>query len=482
MAFCKFSSEKIIGNQTTVDNVFINEFLPYAPSECTKVYLYGLYLCQAGDSYDNNIEHFSRILNLSKQEVEDSFLYWQEQGLVKVLNTIPLEIRYLPLKNIISGAKKWNKEKYSVFNAQAQEIIEGRQITPNEYSEYYTLIEAFHIQPEALLMIMKYCTNIKGGNVGYPYILTVAKNWATEGVKTTETVEEKLNLYESIGTEVTEVLKLVGSKRTPSIEERELYSKWKEQFGFAPETILAVGKGLKKKLSKLSFDRLDSALTKYYNLKKLTLEEIEEYERQKKDMLEIAKETTRAIGVYYENLDVVVENYISRWLELGHSRESILKLASYCFRQSIRTLEGLNTIILKLYKLGIVSTEAIDGYLQNLSMQDKKIKEILEKLGITRNVINQDRDFFKTWTQNWNMTDELLDYACSLSAGKLNSMQYLNKLLSNWHTSGVDSLEKAKNFSLPASNSLPKVSPNKGRSYKKEELSALFDSLDEVEI
>ena len=110
MAFCKFSSEYVINKETQVDNLFINEFLPYAPAECVKVYLYGLYKCSNSSAYDNTIENFSKVLNLSPEEIEDAFLYWQEQGLVQVLNTCPIEIRFMPLKNVINNTKKY---KYS---------------------------------------------------------------------------------------------------------------------------------------------------------------------------------------------------------------------------------------------------------------------------------------------------------------------------------------------------------------------------------
>ena len=100
MAFCKFSSEFVISNQTAVDNFFINEFLPSAPDNCVKVYLYGLYKCTNPNSFDNSIEAFANTLNMSTQDIEDAFLYWQEQGLVQVLFTVPLQIRYMPLKNV----------------------------------------------------------------------------------------------------------------------------------------------------------------------------------------------------------------------------------------------------------------------------------------------------------------------------------------------------------------------------------------------
>lgn len=479
MAFCKFSSEYVISKETPVDNLFINEFLPYAPAECVKVYLYGLYKCTNSSSYDNTIENFAKVLNLTEEEVEDAFLYWQDEGLVQVLNTCPIEIRFMPLKNVINNTKKYKPEEFSTFNRQVQEILEGRQITPTEYDEYYYLLKTMHFQPEALLMIIKFCTQIKGANVGYKYIVTVAKNWANEGITTTKSVEERLFTYEQAGSDLEKLLKICGAKRNATLEEREMFLKWTKELGFNYNTIEYVGKLLKP--TKVNFEKLDARLLKYYEMKKLSIKEIEDYEKEKSEMYTLAREINKKMGLYYENLEPVVENYISKWLNLGHNSTSLLALADYCFKNSIRTLEGLDSTVLKLYKLGIVSMEAIEEYMQELISLDKEIKEILEKLGISRMVTNQDRTYYKTWKQDWNLSSELIALGVEMSAGKFQPLQYLNKLLSNWHTNSVKTLDEAKNYIIPE-KAPEKVSKNKGRSYKKEELDALFDSLEEIEL
>ena len=479
MAFCKFSSEYVISKETPVDNLFINEFLPYAPAECVKVYLYGLYKCTNSSSYDNTIENFAKVLNLTEEEVEDAFLYWQDEGLVQVLNTCPIEIRFMPLKNVINNTKKYKPEEFSTFNRQVQEILEGRQITPTEYDEYYYLLKTMHFQPEALLMIIKFCTQIKGANVGYKYIVTVAKNWANEGITTTKSVEERLFTYEQAGSDLEKLLKICGAKRNATLEEREMFLKWTKELGFNYNTIEYVAKLLKP--TKVNFEKLDARLLKYYEMKKLSIKEIEDYEKEKSEMYTLAREINKKMGLYYENLEPVVENYVSKWLNLGHNSTSLFALADYCFKNSIRTLEGLDSTVLKLYKLGVVSMEAIEEYMQELISLDKEIKEILEKLGISRMVTNQDRTYYKTWKQDWNLSSELIALGVEMSAGKFQPLQYLNKLLSNWHTNSVKTLDEAKNYIIPE-KAPEKVSKNKGRSYKKEELDALFDSLEEIEL
>ncbi len=482
MSFCKFSTQMIASDKTTVDNLFLSEFMPYAPENFVKVYLYGLFKCNNADSFDNELESFSRILSLSEDEILTAFYYWQEQGLVKVIETSPFEVRYLPLKNLFTNIKKYKPEKFEAFTAQVQEIITGRMITVNEYAQYYDLIEREKFQPEALLMLIKYCTNLKGDNIGYSYIVTVAKNWAQENITTTEKVEEKLKVFELFDTALQQLNKIFSIKRQLTIDEREMYQKWTEVFGFENDVILFVAKNMKKNKA-LGYDKLNSKLTKYYEMKLLSVKEISAFEEQMSQLFDTAKNVVASLGLYYENLEPVIENYIASWNNLGYSCETLSLIGNFCFKKSIRTLDGMNKTINKLYKLGLVSTDSIIGYIDDVAQFDKTIKNLLEKLGLNRNVNSWDRSFFQTWTENWKIPQDVFDYAVGLAKDKIQPMQYLNKILSTFHENNVDTIEKAKQQAPTTSQASNKPShSSKGRSYSKEELNALFDSLEEFEV
>lgn len=482
MAFCKFSSQTVISEKTSVDNLFINEFLPNASGDAVKVYLYGLYKCSNADSLDNTLESFARVLNLTEKQIEEIFLYWQEQGLVQVLPTEPIEVRYLPIKNLFSNIKKYKPEKYQAFNIQVQELISGRMISPNEYAEYYDLIERLHFEPEALLMLVQYCVNLKGNNIGYNYIITIARNWASENVLTAEAVEEKLASLEHIGTALGELLKTLSIKRKPSIEERELYKKWNNEYCFEEDVIIFVAKQMKKKKLSVSFEKLDSKLTKYYEMGFTSIKEISAYETTRQEMFNCAFEVNKTLGIYYENNEVVVENYIAHWFQMGYTHEALVQIAKFCFQKSIRTLQGMHNIVLKLYKLGVVSSESIFEYMEHLSQSDIIIKRILEQLGLSRNVNQWDRNYYSTWKDNWKINDELFQYGISLAKDKIQPMQYLNKIFSIFFENNITTVEQAKSLTLPTSQTAQTIETKKGRSYSQKELNALFDSIEEIEV
>lgn len=480
MAFCKYSIDMLANNSTAVDNIFINNYLPYADSNYVKVYLYGLYKCQDSNSRDNTLENFLNELNLSQEEIEKAFYYWQEQGLIQILNVIPFEVRYLPISDVLNNTKKYNAKKYESFNAQAQEILCGRMITPNEYREYYDIIERLHMEKEALLMIINYCVNVKGNNVGYAYITTIAKDWANQKITTAKQVEERLIEFENLQTGIEYLFKLMGLKRLPNIEERTLYQKWTQQ-GFDDEVLNYVAKKIKSK-NKTSFQYMDNVLDKYYANKLFSVNEIELFEEEKAKSMQIARSLTKNLGLYYENLEPVVDNYIFNWINLGFSEKMLEEISNYCFKTNVRTLEGMNKVLEKFHKLGILTEKSLAEYFNEVLSVDKKIKELLENIGLSRNVNQFDRDKYKIWKEVWKLPDDVIDYACTLAVGKEQPMQYLSSVLSTFHDKNIKTVEDAKNSFNILSKTENKSNFSTGRTYSKEEMNALFQSIEEIEI
>ncbi len=480
MAFCKFSSEVIANNKVEINHSFIKEFMPQAPSECTKVYLYGLYLCSNPTSLENTLESVSKILQMSEDDIVSSFLYWQELGLVQILNITPIEVRYMPVKNYSSILKKYNKDKYREFNIQAQEILVGRMITPTEYQEYYHIIESFHMEANALIKIIDYCVNLKSNNVGYNYIATIAKNWAYEGILTEDDVVQRISEQEQNSEEIAIVLKTLGIRRRASTEEYQMFLSWIKDFGFELDTIIAVAKLEKNKTG--GMHRLNKTLTKCFERDLLSTKEIEDYYINMTTLFDTAKVVCAKLGVRYDNYENVVDTYINPWFTLGYDTKVLTEIANLCFISGTRTLEGMNHLVNKFFKLGILSSESLDNYLNKSFEHDKQIKEILAELGIRREINAEDRRLYTIWTSTWNISQELILFASKQSADKVQPIQYLNKILSSYYLNKITSVADARSQTPVAQKKVVDNKKKIGREYSAKELNSLFDSVYEVEL
>ena len=488
MSFCSFSSKLAMEGYTVIDNTFINEFLPQATGDDVRVYLFCLNLCNNPNIEDNCLDTICKVLSLTQEQVKNSFKYWQEMGLIQIVSENPYEVKFLPVR-AHSGTNKLRKpEKYEDFNEQMNSIITGRMITPTEFNEYYTLIEVYHFEPEAVILIAKYCTMIKSNSIGYPYILAVARDFAREGLKTVETVEQKFLEQEQSSIEIKQVLSALGVKREADIDERNLYLKWINNFGFTQGVIVEIAKNQKKRGG---FAKLDEKLTKYYEQKLFTIDEINLYSTKREMLFETAKEVCKSIGVYYQDYENVVDTYISEWTNKGYEKDALCFISNYCFKQSIRTLDGMNVIVLKFYKLGLISIESIQQYILSIIENDEKIKTILDTLGLIRSVSSYDRDMFKTWIENWNYNIEQINKVASFAKTKFANMSYMNKILSTMNNMKLKTDFEIDNYLNNLSNSSASFESKNSRptgqdiikhNYSQEQLSAVYDSLDDIEI
>lgn len=482
MAFIKLSRDFKKNSFVNLDSNFITDFLPDASEKSIKVYLLGLYYSTL-DNDVNTIDNFCESLNLSFKDVEKAFKYWEDEGLVKISDLENMEIIYFPIDSKTAKFKPIDEGKYGDFYVLCQNVV-AHELTSNEFKAYVDLIEKTKIEPEALLMIIKYATNGKEEKASANYILSIAKAWIEEKVFTVNAVEEKIKEMELTQEKIANLFCILGLKRNATIDERDMYIKWTKVFHYSDSTILDVAETLKKKGG---MKALDNKISKYHSMQFFDFDEIQVYEKNKKHLTTLAKDVCTKLGLFVENLEPVVDNYLNNWLYKGYSDETLKLLATYCFKSDNKSLESMDIVIQKLYKQGIVSIEAFNQYMNELNATDLNIRNILDALNMARNVTQRDRELYNIWLLEWHTPKEVLDYAIELSKDKLSPFAYLTKIMSLLHENNVKTIDEAKSLNLEEkangnnnSNKKQKLNMNT-RSYTDEELNRLFDNLKEID-
>ena len=485
MAFCDKEKQFIDSGYTTVDNKFIFNYLPDAADIRASIYLFGLALSDS-DGDDNCCETIARKFNISCEDVISAFQYWEELGLVHIVNSQPPRVIYLALAGATTALKKIKPSKYAKFTRDIQDAISGRMITVAEYNEYYMFLENTTFEPEALVAVARYCVELHGNDINYPYILTVARNQLKKGATTLAAVTDNLSSQQKYDTELMLVFKALSLRsRHITYADRDNYEKWSKSYGFSGDVILYVA----KKCKAGGLTKLDNLLSQYYRNGVFSEKEIAHFEQEKTHLYDLAKAINRAIGVYYQSLDTVIEEYVLKWLRKGYDDETLLAIAQYSFKSGTRTLNGLDAIIEKLYKKGVTNLTSLDAYLNTLADTDKTIQTVLDKCGLVRRTIARDRALYKTWTEDWNMPLDVILYAAELSAGAQNPLTYLNRILSDYKQSGIVTVEQArahkgrdtKTTTTTAATAYIGGRDMERRQYTDEEIGALFTALDETE-
>jgi DNA replication protein DnaD len=382
-----------------------------------------------------------------------------------------------------SALKKIKPGKYTKFSQEMQRIIEGRMLTVNEYNEYYMFLEDTTFEPEALLAVAKYCVELKGNNINYHYILTVARNQLTRGATTLVAVQDNLNSQQKYDDDLKLVFKALGSNRKIDHDDRELYEKWTKEFGFTLETVVAVA----KKCKKGGMVTLDGRLCEYYKTGALSVVEIDNYVKEKTQLFNLARDINKCIGVYYQSLDAIVDEYVSNWVRKGFDEQTLIAIAKYCFRSGIRTLAGLASIIDKLYKNGVTTLTSLEQYLAQVSAKDENILAILKTAGLDRRVTNNDRALYRTWTEGWGMPQDVILLVAEKSAGTTSPTAYINRVLSDYKQKGIATVEQAQSYQPQQPTQTAQKTAIIGqrdierREYTDQQLNAMFTALDDEE-
>lgn len=446
MPFISVSDEVAKKSFTSVENKFITKYLPVLEPVAVKVYLYSLYLYQSGLT-SFTLTDLANSLQISEDEAKGYFEYLEELELISITSLIPFEVKILDAENIYGTPKKFKPEKYSDFTKAVQNVIKGRMISPNEFREYFYLLEEYGFEQNALVMIVNYCVNLKGDDIRFAYIKKVAKTFADEGVTTAKKVDEKLSGYTSSTPALIKLFNAAQIKRQPDIDDDRLYKKWTETFGFEDSAIVAAAKIFKVR----TVERIDCALEELYKNRKFDVKEIEDYCNTKNSVYSLTLEIAKSLGVYMQNSAPYVENYVNVWCNYGYSFDCLKTLSAYCFKQGKNSFEDMHSLVNELYNEGIVDDKSVEGYINDRAEEDKTIKEILSACGLTRKIIEWDRQSLSRW-RSWNFNDEMLFEAAKLSAGKSNPLAYMNGVLSSWKSEGIFSADKISTQSPVASS------------------------------
>lgn len=138
---------------------------------------------------------------------------------------------------------------------------------------------------------------------------------------------------------------------------------------------------------------------------------------------------------------------MSDYLRLEH--EHILMLFSYCCARDKRSVAYVEKMAYSLYNEGITTVAALDAYLREREIRESVSGKLRKLFGIgDRAFSRKENNYIKTWVTDWNFGYEMIElgYEITVNNTKEFSIDYLNKVLSNWHDEGyttTDAVEVA---------------------------------------
>lgn len=245
MAFKRDEGRTCYLFDTHVENLFICEYMPDAPGDYVKVYLYALMEAERGE--DPDLSDLARELRLSVDDVEKAFLYFEEAGAMVREGG---DMVFLSLKEKLYGTKRPNDkpsmEEKSPTVLDDQPIKEmfdeiqravGRFLGATETQAIIGWIDDYGATSEVVARAYVYCA--AKGKTNYKYVEKVVKDWVGRGFQTGEDVERHLGDADQRHYSYRRVMKALGFHRSATEEERRIMDTWLDELNCSMEDILS---------------------------------------------------------------------------------------------------------------------------------------------------------------------------------------------------------------------------------------------------
>ena len=252
MEFIKSKTKDFYLLDTKIENIFISEYLPAAPGDYVKVFLYGYMYAEHGLSA--TMKEMSRQLAISEADIGKAWNYWEKYGVIKKHyldegGKVDFSVEFVSLKELMYGTAKApvqesdEKPETNIFgNEEVKKLFDeiesmlGRNMSSTELSEILSWIEDDNIAPEIVLYGFTY--SLEKNKASIKYISKVIHSWNDDGYYNVDQVREHLEDVDSRFYEYKRVMTALGMHRLPTEAEKKMMDGWFDNMGFNMDKVL----------------------------------------------------------------------------------------------------------------------------------------------------------------------------------------------------------------------------------------------------
>lgn len=432
MPFCSFADGAGMYDVTPIENMFLLEYLPTAPEEFLRVYLYARMLSLHPELCDG-MDDMARALHMDPDAVYNAMTYWERQGLVKRLTDRPPTYAMLPVMHSAGcsiNPMETEYYEYRDFNANLQAIFGSELLQPKQYAMANDWINILGFTQEAVLKMVEVKYRHSRARKPYSFFKNLNETvvqWADRGIRTLEDVERALETDGQVEKIATALMKQFSMHRQATVDELKLVSKWLNRWGFSEEQIIeACAETTKSRTPTLSY--LNSILDGRRKGSGAGFDEV--------------KDVLRELGESITPTPAMREAY-GKMLADGFEPETVRLAAVQCARKKKHKFDDLQWMLDEWGKKGLHAFAEADAYIRDMSRLRDELKELLSRSGIKGVTLNEGHiSLYAEW--ECDFPKELIALAAECAKGKREPISYIDKVLADWRKRGVDTADKAR--------------------------------------
>ena len=442
MAYCAFDKDAALFDATPVDNMFISEYMLRAPGDYVKVYLYALMLCAHPSERMSNAS-MARDLDMTEEDVVHAFRYWSRSGLVRQVADNPpayviLSAKQLAMTRAMNpGEQLYHRE----FMEEVSRILGGRTLAAGDCQTIFEWMDVLELPEEVVLMLLQTEMKQSGGRVSIRIADQRAREWARSGIRTVEDVERIVILGKEREQDLKKLLRRMGQLHQPSDDEKELYSKWLDEWGFTPEAVQEACRETTSGVPTMKY--LDGILLRQHQKGRHDAQEMAREMHSERDARDFAREIFTALGRMSTAPTEEDLAQISEWRGAGADDELILLAAAAAHRRAGGgNMEEIGAVLERWRARGLITAEAVRKETERVRVLGKALRNVYEAAGVEKRPTAADREQLAAWKQQFSM--ELIMLAAEFARKSPNPMGAMASILSDWQKAGITTPEAAR--------------------------------------
>jgi len=292
--------------QTTVSNIFIDEYMADANDAQLKIYLFLIRMMDA--NLPTSVSDIADKFNYTEKDVVRALRYWESRQLlsldydasgnlsaIKVLSLsstcempkaaprITPVLSFVRPASINTGfsaqtvkkpvsAKTIEKSSYSIdelkefkSNEEIEQLLMvveqyvGKQLTHSDMETILFIYDKLNFSSDLIDYLIQHC--VERGKKDFRYIEKVALSWHEQGITSVKEAQTCARKYDKI---VYTIMKSLGKTSNPAPKELEYINKWTKEYGFLLDVIQEACDKTVMNTDTHRFAYADGILSKWY--------------------------------------------------------------------------------------------------------------------------------------------------------------------------------------------------------------------------
>ncbi|EOD01845.1 DnaD and phage-associated region [Caldisalinibacter kiritimatiensis] len=348
MSFVKETTEIDLGD-TSIENIFINDFMPMANGTYVKVYLLGYkYANDKDDNIEVNNETISKHLNIPLSDVLEAWDFWEEKGIIKkhkknsendydytveFLNLKQLYIKnnFKPINNKDENNPVNNIEQNNTYTCSVEDLVEAnkvpsiqkmfksisdiirRPLVPNEKKKILEWMYNYNMTSDVIVRAYAYSVE-KKNKKNASYVEGIIRNWYDMNITNLKALDEYFKKQDEKFYRYERVMKALGFYRPASEAEMKAIDVWFNKWKFTMDIVLKACENTKK-TSNPNINYINGILKSWFEKGIKTVDEIEEKDKSRSKPKYTRNEKSTKVRTKFHNFDQRTSKYTAEELE-----------------------------------------------------------------------------------------------------------------------------------------------------------------------